>query len=326
MCFYRRKRRKANILNTMQQYSYHAFFMQISRALIVIALVALAVAGGACSKNDATPPVASISLTTSSKRVALGSPVEITYKFQVAPDAKIDGDYRVFVHVNRDDGTTIWNDDHELPAGKATSTWKPGQTIEYTRTRFVPSFSYVGQATIQMGLYRDNVRLPLSGPDPADRESRERAYKVATLELLPRSENVQVIRLNGWHKVEYAADDAGIDWQWMQKQGTLSFRNNPRRDVLFYLEFDGRSDLFQEKPQTVTVYVGNEAVSTFGVPPIGSTSLQKIPITAAQLGTGEMAEIRLDVDQTFVPARLPGGSKDQRELGIRVYHAFIEPR
>jgi hypothetical protein len=61
------------------------------------------------------------------------------------------------------------------------------------------------------------------------------------------------------------------------------------------------------------------------VPQLG-TYLKKIPITAAQLGTGEMAELRIDVDQTFVPAKLPGGSKDYRELGIRVYHAFIEPR
>ena len=325
MCLNWRKRRKANILNTMQQYSYHAFFMQISRGTVAIALVLLAGFGAGCSKNDEAPPVASVSLTTGSKRVPLGSPVEITYRFEVAPGAKIDGDYRVFVHVNRDDGTTIWNDDHELPAGQATSTWKPGQVVEYTRTRFIPSFSYVGQATIQMGLYRDNQRLPLSGPDPADRESRERSYKVATLELLPRSENVQVIRLNGWHKGEYAAEDAAIDWQWMQKQATLSFRNNPHRDVLFYLEFDTRADLFAAKPQTITVYAGNEAVATFTAPEPG-IYLKKIPITAAQLGTGEMAELRIDVDQTFVPAKLPGGSKDQRELGIRVYHAFIEPR
>ena len=148
---------------------------------------------------------------------------------------------------------------------------------------------------------------------------------MAALELAPRSDNVQVIRLNGWHKAEYAAEDAGIEWQWMQKQGTLSFRNNPHRDVLFYLEFDGRADLFQARPQTVTVYSGNEAVATFTVTEPG-THLKKIPITAAQLGTGEMAELRIDVDQTFVPAKLPGGSKDQRELSIRVYHAFIEPR
>jgi len=325
MCLYWRKRRKANILNTMQQYSYHAFFMQISRSAVAIAIVLLAGFGAGCSKNDEAPPVASVSLTTNSTKVALGSPVELTYKFEVSPGARIDGDYRVFVHVNRDDGTTIWNDDHELPPGQPTSKWQPGQVIEYTRTKFIPSFSYVGKATIQMGLYRDNQRLPLKGPDPAARASLERSYKVATLDLLPRSENVQVIRLNGWHKLEYAAEDAGIDWQWMQKQATLSFRNNPHRDVLFYLEFDTRADLFQAKPQTVTVYAGNEAVATFTVPEPG-THLKKIPITAAQLGTGEMAEVRIDVDQTFVPAKLPGGSKDQRELGLRVYHAFIEPR
>jgi hypothetical protein len=309
----------------MQQYSYHAVFMQISRSAGAIALAVVAGVGASCSKNDEAPPVASVSLTTNNGKVALGSPVEITYRFQVAPGARIDGDYRVFVHVNRDDGTTIWNDDHELPPAHATSTWQPGQVIEYTRTKFIPAFSYVGQATIELGLYRDNLRLPLSGPDPADRQSLERSYKVATLELLPRSENVQVIKLNGWHKIEYATDDAGIGWQWMQKQATLSFRNNPRRDVLFYLEFDGRADLFEAKPQTVTVHAGNEVVATFTVPQLG-THLKKIPITAAQLGTGEMAEIRIDVDQTFVPARLPGGSKDQRELGIRVYNAFIEPR
>ena len=325
MCLYWRKRRKANILNTMQQYSYHAFFMQISRAAAVIAIALLAGFGGGCSKNDEAPPVASVSLTTNKKSVPLGSPVELTYKFEVAPGARFDGDYRVFVHVNRDDGTTIWNDDHELPAGQATSGWKPGQVIEYTRTKFIPSFSYIGTATIEMGLYRDNQRLPLNGPDPADRGSLERSYEVAKLELMARSENVQVIRLSGWHKGEYAAEDAGIDWQWMQKQATLSFRNNPHRDVLFYLEFDTRADLFQAKPQTVTVYSGNEAVATFTVPEQG-IHLKKIPITAAQLGTGEMAELRIDVDQTFIPAKLPGGSKDQRELGIRVYHAFIEPR
>jgi hypothetical protein len=313
----------------MQQYSYHAFFMQISRSTAVIAIGVLAGFGAGCSKNDEAPPVASVSLATNSKKVPpgvpLGSPIELTYRFEVAPGAKIDGDYRVFVHVNRDDGTTIWNDDHELPPGQPTSKWQPGQVIEYSRTRFIPSFSYVGKATIEMGLYRDNLRLPLSGPDPADRESLERSYKVATLELLPRSENVQVIRLSGWHKGEYAAEDAAIEWQWMQKQATLSFRNNPHRDVLFYLEFDTRADLFQARPQTVTVYSGNEAVATFAVSELG-THLKKIPITAAQLGTGEMAELRIDVDQTFVPAKLPGGSKDQRELGLRVYHAFIEPR
>jgi hypothetical protein len=295
--------------------------LRFVRCGVALALAFSAVAG--CDKGDQTPPVASVSLTTNRSSVALGAPIELTYKFEPAQGASITGDYRVFVHINRDDGTTIWNDDHELPAGQQTSQWKPGQTIQYTRTRFVPAFSYLGEATIRVGLYKDNERLPLSGQDPADRESPERSYKVATIELLPRSESIQVIRLSGWHPGEYGPDPS-IEWSWTQKLALLSLKN-PRRDVLLYLEYDGRPDLFTDKPQQVTVSVGQTAVETFAVDGRGIL-LRKIPLTVAQLGNGDMTEIRLEVDRTFTPGKQTAGSRDSRELGIRVYHAFIEPR
>ena len=294
----------------------------LGNGLLAIAFTSVA----ACGSTDPAPPVATVSLSTNrpDHRVALGAPIELTYRFEVAKDATFSGDYRVFVHVNRDDGTTIWNDDHQLPAGMNTSQWKPGQTIEYTRTRFVPAFSYLGEATVRMGLYRDNERLPLAGPDPADRESQERSYKVATLELRPRSENIQVFRLSGWHPGEFAADDTTIEWQWTQKLATLSLKN-PRRDVLLHLEYDGRPDYFADKPQQVTVYVGQAAVETLTIDK-RETTLRKIPLTVAQLGSGDMTEVRLEVDRTFIPAKQPGGGRDVRELGIRVYHVFVEPR
>jgi hypothetical protein len=242
----------------------------------------------------------------------------------VAPGARIDGDYRVFVHVNRDDGTTIWNDDHDLPADSQTSKWQPGQVVQYSRTRFIPTLSYLGAATIEAGLYRDDVRLPLSTPAPTEEETKTRSYNVGKLELLPKSSNVVLIRLSGWHPAEYAENDATTAWQWTQKTAILSFRNQ-RSDLTFYMEFDGRPDLFPDKPQQVTVYSGDTAVSTFPVDRPGIV-LKKVPITAAQLGTGDMAELRIDVDRSFMPSKLPGGSRDPRELGIRVYHAFIESR
>jgi hypothetical protein len=284
-----------------------------------LALVFAASAG--CGQGDQAPPVATVSLTTNRPSVALGAPIELTYRFEPAQGAAIAGDYRVFVHINRDDGTTIWNDDHELPSGQQTSQWKAGQAIQYTRTRFVPAFSYLGEATIRVGLYKDNDRLPLTGQDPADRESPDRSYKVGTLELLPRSESIQVIRLSGWHPGEFGDN---VEWQWSQKLALLSVKN-PRRDVLLYLEYDGRADLFTDKPQLVTVSVGQTAVETFPVEGKGIL-LRKIPLTVAQLGNGDMTEIRLEVDRAFTPAKLAGGSRDGRELGIRVYHAFVEPR
>jgi hypothetical protein len=48
--------------------------------------------------------------------------------------------------------------------------------------------------------------------------------------------------------------------------------------------------------------------------------LVKLPVSAAQLGDGDVTELLIEVDRTFEP-----GGADTRELGIRVFHAFIEP-
>jgi hypothetical protein len=278
-------------------------------------------AASACAKRDTAPPVATVAFAASQTRVAQGSPVDLTYEFDVAPDAVITGDYRVFVHVDDTDGKVLWTDDHQPPI--PTSQWKPGQKIRYTRTVFVPVYPYVGEATIELGLYKGNDRLPLKGPDPADRTSTSRSYRVGTLQLLDQSSNVFLVYKSGWHPAEYAPDSPTIDWQWTQKSAVISFRN-PRHDVMFYLQYDARPDVF-DHPQQVTVTAGDQTVETFSADHRDRTLL-RIPISAAQLGTGDMAEIRLDVDRTFVPANLPGGAKDPRELGIRVYHAFIGDR
>jgi hypothetical protein len=292
---------------------------RLTAALAVIVLIPIP----ACSKTDNAPPVASVSFNASKTRVALGSPVVLNYQFVVAPKASFSGDYRVFVHVTDSDGKTMWSDDHEPPV--PTSQWKPGQTIgPYSRTRFVPAFPYLGEATIRVGLYKGTDRLPLSGIDPADRASTKREYRVGTIELVPASENVFLQLRGGWHQDEYSPENPSLDWRWTQKLASISFKN-PKKDVTFYLDYDARPDIFKNQPQVVTVYSGDQVVATF---PAESTSqtLRLIPISAAQLGTGDMAEVRIEVDKTFVPAKIPNEGKDLRDLGIRVYHAFVEPK
>ena len=45
------------------------------------------------------------------------------------------------------------------------------------------------------------------------------------------------------------------------------------------------------------------------------------------MGDAELSELQITVDKTFIPAVVSGGtSKDPRELGVRVFHAFIDPR
>ena len=273
----------------------------------------------ACGRGEApVPPVATATMSFARPRAALGSPIQITYKFQVAANAPaFDQDYRVFVHFLDADEERLWTDDHDPSV--PTSQWKPGQVIQYTRTVFIPVFPYIGDAEVRIGLYstRDQRRLTLAGEDAG-----QHSYKVATLPLLPHSENVFLLFKDGWHPAEVAPDNPTYEWQWSKKVGTLSFRN-PKKDVVFYLHADNPAPYAQ--PQSVAVRVNGTQVDTIAVTP-RQEFLRTTRITAAQLGTADMVELTLDVDKTLVPALVSGAnSRDPRELGLRVFHAFIEP-
>ena len=273
----------------------------------------------ACGRGAAPgPPVATPTVTFAKTRVALGSPVQITYKFQVAANAPaFDQDYKVFVHFLDADDERLWTDDHDPSV--PTSQWKPGQVIEYTRTVFVPVVAYIGDAQVRIGLYsmRDQRRLTLAGQDAG-----QSSYKVATVSLLPHSENVFLLFKDGWHPAEVAPDNTTVEWQWSKKVGTLAFRN-PKKDVVFYLHADNPASYAEA--QSVAVKVNGAQVDTIGLTP-RQELLHKTRITAAQLGTADMVDVTLEVDKTWVPALVSGAnSRDPRELGIRVFHAFVEP-
>ncbi len=293
------------------------------RSLRILTISTLMVAVGSCSGSAPTPPVATASMTLSKTRVPLGSPLDMTYRFDVPQSGSIPGDFRVFVQVKSADGQTqLWQDDHDPPV--PTSQWKAGQKIEYTRTRFVPTVPYIGEATVELGLYKDDQRLSLVGPEKNDREAAAKSYKVATLTFLPSSDSLFMIMKTGWHPNEFATDDPAVTWSWTQKSAAFSVRN-PHTDATLFIEYDARPELFAGAPQQVTLYAGDQAVKTFAADSAKS-ALLRIPISAAQLGPNDMTDLRLELDKTFVPAKLPAGGRDERELGIRVYHLFVEGR
>jgi len=282
-------------------------------------LTAMAVTAAACSKaEDTTPPVGSIQVTLSRPKAALGSPIEVTYKFTVAPNAPSLGQRRVFVHFLDADEELMWTDDHDPPT--PTSEWKPGQTIEYTRTMFIPSYPYVGAAKVVAGLYTpgQNDRLKLSNEDRGDR-----SYKVADFELLPQTENIFVIFKDGWHPAEVVTEGAGrTEWQWTKKEATIAFRN-PKRDVTLVLQVDNPAT-GPNAAQNVTVQIGDQVLQTIHLVKENAPVL-KFPVTAAQLGTGDMVEMKFVADKTFVPALDQSmKSGDPRELGARFFHVFIQ--
>jgi hypothetical protein len=270
------------------------------------------------AKEPPAPPVATASIQTSRDRAPLGSPIDVTYKFVVANDARFTEDYKVMVHVVDTDGELIFTFDHMPPV--PTTQWQAGRTVEYTRTEFVPIYPYVGEVAVEIGLYslQNQRRLPLAGEDAG-----QRAYKVAKLQLQPQTENVFIVSKDGWHPAENPEHNTTVEWQWTKQSATLAFKN-PKKDCLFYLDVDHPPNVFPE-PQQVQVSTGGQMVDQFTLN-AGQQVLRKIPLTAAQFGTGEMAEIQISVDKTYVPALLNAANKkDSRELGVRVFHAYVQP-
>jgi hypothetical protein len=290
----------------------------LSRRLFLVAIAA--VAAGCGRTQDTEPPVATPSVTLARADAAVGAPVDMNYRFVVAPNAPaFADDYWVFVHFLDTDGEMMWTDDHQPPT--PTRQWKPGQTIEYPRTMFVPKFPYVGETRIEVGLFspKTGARVPMTGTTRG-----QRSYQVATFNLRTQTDNLYVVFRDGWHETEVADEGNGIEWQWSKKTATLAFRN-PMRDIVFYFLCDqpvqGLGD-----PQHVELRIGSTVIDSFALAP-GARELRKIPVSTAQFGTTETVEVTVVVDRTFVPASITQlKSSDSRELGIRVFRAYVQLR
>jgi hypothetical protein len=217
------------------------------------------------------------------------------------------------------EGDLLWTDDHQpdRPVGQ----WKAGETIQYTRTVFVPKLSYVGPISVDLGIYspRTGDRLPLGGQSVG-----MRAYRVAQFNKRDAGNDVFLVFKNGWHDTEVADPSSGIEWQWSKKEAVLSFRN-PRRDIELFLDVDQPVTVISP-PQHVELHIGPSVVDSFDLPP-GQRTLRRVNLSAAQLGGADTVELTIIVDRTVIPATIPSlKSGDSRELGIRVFHAYVEPK
>jgi hypothetical protein len=104
----------------------------------------------------------------------------------------------------------------------------------------------------------------------------------------------------------------------------LAFKN-PRKDATFFLDVDSPGGEFHGSQQVQTVLNG-QVVDEFTLG-VGERTLRRASLKAAQIGEAEMAELQIRVDKSWIPAQVPEArSTDKRELGVRVFHAFVDPR
>ena len=69
-----------------------------------------------------------------------------------------------------------------------------------------------------------------SGPPSRARTAGFREYKVATIELLPQTENIFLVYKEGWHNPETHPENPSVERTWTKKEALISFKN-PKKDV-----------------------------------------------------------------------------------------------
>jgi hypothetical protein len=292
--------------------------MKLRRAgqagLCLLAAAVLATACGPRQPKDLNDIVPTFSANRT--QIPLKSAIEATYTFECGPEMKkLSEDQRVFVHFVDREGTLLFTDDH-LPT-PAASTWEPGKKYSYTRTVFVPSYSYVGPVTVRLGLAAVSggrkPRVALKAKDAGLRE-----YVVGKLVFLHETKNIYVVQKEGWHDAETDPSNPGVERTWTKKEALVSFQN-PKKDVVVYLEANTSVKSFPQPP-VLTVAVGKSGL----VIPIADSDifLKKIRFRAADLGEGEWVDLHLNMSGSFCPKTL-GFNTDPRELGLMVSHLFV---
>ena len=284
-----------------------------------LALMALALQG--CSSSCRGKQQAEVNnivpkFAVNRTNVPADSAVEITYTWELEPTAKkLTQDHHAFVHFVDSHGVMLFEDDH-TPVPPVTA-WEPGKSYSYARTKFIPVYPYVGDVDVRVGLspVGKGERVMLKGEDAGLRE-----FKVAKIELLPQTENIFLVYKEGWHNPESSPQNPSIERTWTKKDALISFKN-PKKDVIVYLEADTNSKAF-DAPPVLTVAVNNKAGATIAIPN-SEVFTRKIRIKAADLGQDEWVDLRLSMNQSFVPKLKGVNTHDDRELGVLVYHLYV---
>ena len=270
---------------------------------------------GACGSPDVGPAFAAATVTLDRSRVPLGGRLEMVYRFTALPQIGTQTESpRVLVQFVDADGKVLFTDDHDPPL--ATTAWRPGETITYQRLMYIPVRPYVGQTSIRLALSSPATgeRLPL-----ADEQTGANGYVAASIELVPPQRSSFPTFQNGWHRLERAR---GREWRWTKGVAVMAF-SNPRQDSVLYVDLAGRPDLF-DSPQRVDFVIGGRTVDSLLLETSGDM-FHTVTLNARDFGDDDTTELTLRVNQTFVPATLPGtDSTDTRRLGIRVLYAYLE--
>jgi hypothetical protein len=209
-----------------------------------------------------------------------------------------------FVHRGR----LLFRDEYEPPV--PTSKWEPDKEYTFTRRIYIPAFIDEFDAKFG-GAERLELTVGLASPLHETGDSGLVLFR-KTLRVVPSADSPVIVYLSGWYGQETGTQDTERRWRWTSKEARTAI-DNPGRDALLVLRGQAGPATAGQK---VAISIDGKPLEEFA-PGSGEFERQFI-IKKEWLGDKKDFELVIEVDKTFVPAKVTSGSKDERELGIRI--------
>ncbi len=288
----------------------------MKKALILSVVVASLLPFGCGSKLEQKGIALKIDMTPN--RLSDNLFVKMNYTTELNNEfSTIDSDMSIFVHFWRKKTKEMIVQDDHLPP-KPTSSWKTGDTINNSRTIFIPrffneyAFDYKKEET---------VRLTIGLVDP---KSPEQKIILLQQDMIIESASdiaPAIFHDSGWHQPEIdpkAEKPEESKWRWTTQKAVCIIENPKKKHDL---RISGRLNTELLSDQTVTLKINDTVLDQF-IPELYNFS--KIYTIAPEM-MGELDEFQLSIetDKTFTPSQASPDSKDDRELGVQIYFLYF---
>ncbi len=209
-------------------------------------------------------------------------------------------------------GEIIAEDDHFPPV--SASTWKPGQTIQYSRYVFFPKLSKREKVSVFLGLEDEKKQRAVRLPGLHWKNDLNWAGNVV-VKASKTATNVQkgLLYYYGWYPYETGGQETKEYnfRRWMGGEG-LVYIKNTHEDSILYIKAWAPRDVYPEPPEIQFVLNGI-TLEKFKL--ASETISKKYSIPAEWLGDDFRVLFKIIVDQTFIPKEV-GFGKDNRKLGL----------
>lgn len=244
--------------------------------------------------------------------------VKMNYEYAVSDKfTGLTDDQVVFVHFWRVKSKEMLLGDDHTPE-KKWSTWKPGDTVKYSRVIFIPKF--LDEFDIDFEGYEE-IKLTVGVYNPKTPDNKIILWQ-KVIEIHAASLNApEVVYDEGWWQVE---TDLNIKeplektWRWTTKKAVCMIEN-PRKECLLII--DGRVDKTQFVDQKVIFKINEKILDEF-IPEIDGFS-KKYTVSPAMMGGRDEFTLSIETDKTFTPVTMSPETKDNRELGIRIFRIYF---